>query len=68
MKHSYDTIHLGDPDDIEALREVCDPSYDGDLTPYHILDSWLSDVDPLVELTIVDDVDGEPVIIFDEQS
>jgi hypothetical protein len=66
VKHSYDVIHV-DSESAEALREVCDPTYDGPLTPAHILDVEISDIDPVMELTIVDEVEDDVVVIYDEQ-
>lgn len=66
VKHSYDVIHV-DPESAEALREICDPTYEGPLTPTYILDVEISDIDPEVELTIVDEVDDDVVVIYDEQ-
>jgi hypothetical protein len=67
VKHSYDKFQVTEPDLVEGLREVCDPNYDGPLSPTYILDPFISDTEPLMELTIIDDIDGEPVVIFDDQ-
>lgn len=66
VKHSYDIVQI-DAESAAALREICDPTYSGPLTPMHVLDVEVSDIDPLIELTIVDDVDEDVVVIYDRQ-
>lgn len=65
VRHAYDIVEV-DEDTATTLREICADDYEGDLTPWYVLDAWISDTDEIVELTIVDSVDDEVVTIYDD--